>query len=151
MRPGVTPEHAEARAPQWLVAAALAGVWLALAASPALAQPSLRLRMLEAEDARASSPDGLAPLLEGLASSDGSIRRIAVRALGRMERPPLVATIRPLLADTDPDVRIEAANALAQSVKAGGAADVAALDAALAPERVSGPRYGPKLMAHVDR
>jgi aryl-alcohol dehydrogenase-like predicted oxidoreductase len=32
-----------------------------------------------------------------------------------------------------------------------GAEEVAALDAALAPERVSGPRYGPKQMAQVDR
>ena len=29
--------------------------------------------------------------------------------------------------------------------------EMAALDAALAPEKVSGPRYGEKLMAQVDR
>ncbi|HET9317589.1 MAG TPA: aldo/keto reductase [Vicinamibacteria bacterium] len=32
-----------------------------------------------------------------------------------------------------------------------GADDMAALDAALAPDKVAGPRYGPKLMAQVDR
>ena len=32
-----------------------------------------------------------------------------------------------------------------------GAEEMAALDAALAPEKVSGPRYGQKQMAQVDR
>ncbi len=32
-----------------------------------------------------------------------------------------------------------------------GAAEIAALDAALAPEKVSGPRYSPQLMASIDR
>jgi aryl-alcohol dehydrogenase-like predicted oxidoreductase len=31
------------------------------------------------------------------------------------------------------------------------AGEMATLDAALAPEKIAGPRYGPKLMAHVDR
>jgi hypothetical protein len=47
------------------------------------ATPSLRLRMLAAEDARDASTAGLAPLLEGLRSPDAETQRIAVRALSR--------------------------------------------------------------------
>ena len=41
---------------------------------------------------------------------------MAVRALGRLERPDQVSTLLPLLDAKEPRVRAEAASALAQSV-----------------------------------
>src|SRR5688572_23997905 len=46
---------------------------------------ALLQRMLDAEDARATDPASLAPIVEGSRSSDAETRRIAARALGRME------------------------------------------------------------------
>ena len=98
-----------------------AGVWLAAAvfavaraeAQPPAATPSLRLGMLAEEDARSTTPIAL---LQGLKGSDSELRRVAVRALGRLEAPDVAAAISPSLADPEPSVRVEAANALAQSV-----------------------------------
>jgi cyclophilin family peptidyl-prolyl cis-trans isomerase/HEAT repeat protein len=95
---------------------ALLGAGVAFAQT---AQPSLRLRMLAAEDARDASPAAIAPILEGLKTDDAEIRRVAVRALGRFERPSLTEIIVPVLADREASVRSEAANALAQGVSAG--------------------------------
>ena len=79
-----------------------------------------RRRVLDAEDARDASPAGIAPILEALRSKDNETRRIAVRALGRFERPTLLATIAPALVDPAPAVRAEATNAMAQTTVAGG-------------------------------
>lgn len=84
------------------------------------APPSLRLRMLAAEDARDASPTAIAPLLEGLKSTDAELRRVAVRALGRLERPELRPHIVPTMQDVEASVRAEAADALAQSLFAEG-------------------------------
>ena len=73
-------------------------------------------QILAAEDARATSDSELEPILLGVESSSPETRQIAVRALGRMERPEMVSRIAPLLSDSIPFVRAEAANALAQSV-----------------------------------
>jgi cyclophilin family peptidyl-prolyl cis-trans isomerase/HEAT repeat protein len=75
---------------------------------------SLRYRMLVAEDARAVTPTDLAPLFEGLASPDPPTVQIAVRALGRLERPEFLPHVRRALASADSGVRAEAANALGQ-------------------------------------
>ena len=83
-------------------------------ASPVFAQPSLRERMILAEDARAQTEAELAPLREGLNSRDPKVRRQAVRGLGRLERADLIALVTRVIGDPDPDVRIEAANALGQ-------------------------------------
>jgi cyclophilin family peptidyl-prolyl cis-trans isomerase/HEAT repeat protein len=80
----------------------------------------LRRRVLQSEDGRDPSPAGIAPILEALRSKDTETRRVAVRALGRFERQALVAIIAPALADPAPNVRAEAANALAQAAAAGG-------------------------------
>jgi len=80
--------------------------------------------MLAAEDRRAETAEEMSPLYQGLRSGDPTIRRIAVRALGRMERPGLVPSIARLLTDSVAGVRAEAANALGQAVYGGGAADV---------------------------
>ncbi len=90
---------------------------------PALSQdPGSLSAILAAEDARADTPAELAPIFHGLTNGDPRVRRIAVRALGRMERPELVPQIVPLLSDDAPPVRAEAANALGQAVFNGDAA-----------------------------
>ena len=78
-------------------------------ATPASAQ-SLQERMLQAEDARPTTEAGLAPLVEGIKSGP---RRTAIRAIGRLERPELIALVAPSLND-GVGIRAEAANALAQ-------------------------------------
>src|SRR5688572_5523590 len=83
-----------------------------LCASTASAQ-SLQERMLQAEDARPTSDAGLAPLMEGL---KGNGRRTALRAIGRMERPEMIALVAPALND-GVGIRAEAANALAQMAR----------------------------------
>lgn len=79
----------------------------------AAAAQSLQERMLQAEDARPTTEAGLAPLMEGL---KGNGRRTAVRAIGRMERPEMIALIAPALND-GVGIRAEAANALAQMAR----------------------------------
>ena len=49
--------------------------------------PSLRYRVLVAEDARAATREEASPILEALGSPDSSLVRLAVRALGRLENP----------------------------------------------------------------
>lgn len=78
-------------------------------ATPSAAQ-SLQERMLQAEDARPTTEAGLAPLMEGL---KGGGRRTAIRAIGRLERPAMIALVAPALND-GVGIRAEAANALAQ-------------------------------------
>jgi cyclophilin family peptidyl-prolyl cis-trans isomerase len=72
--------------------------------------------MLRAEDTRAKTPQSLEILIAGLAALDSSVRRMAVRALGRLERPDLVSRLSPRLDDRVAGVRAEAANALGQAV-----------------------------------
>jgi len=78
----------------------------------------LRQAIFEAEDGRAPDEASLAVLVEAVRHPDADIRRMAVRALGRLERPALGAIIAPLLESVEPLVRAEAANALGQSVQA---------------------------------
>src|SRR5688500_2767324 len=87
-------------------------IGLLCVAPPAAAQ-SLQERMLQAEDARPTSDAGLAPLREGL---QGNGRRTAIRAIGRLERPEMIALIAPALND-GVGIRAEAANALAQMAR----------------------------------
>jgi cyclophilin family peptidyl-prolyl cis-trans isomerase/HEAT repeat protein len=74
---------------------------------------TLEDRMLQAEDARPTTDAGLAPILEGL---KGGGRRTAIRAIGRLERPEMIALIAPAL-DDGVGIRAEAANALAQMAR----------------------------------
>ena len=78
-----------------------------------VAAQSLQERMLQAEDARPTTEAGLAPLMEGL---KGNGRRTAIRAIGRLERPEMIALIAPALND-GVGIRAEAANALAQMAR----------------------------------
>ena len=74
-------------------------------------------RLLVAEDARGTSADGIAPLLDALSGPDTLFRRLAVRGLGRFQRPEFGRLLLPLLGDSVPAVRAEAATALAQSLR----------------------------------
>lgn len=76
-----------------------------------------RLSILQAEDRRAPSPASLAVIRAGTRSGDGQTARIALRALGRLERPALIIDILPGLRHRLPEVRAEAANALAQAAQ----------------------------------
>ncbi|TFH65682.1 MAG: hypothetical protein E4G90_05825, partial [Gemmatimonadales bacterium] len=80
---------------------------------------TLREAILAAEDARPAAAQGLAPLLRGIESTDPITQRLAVRALGRLERPDLSGTIAGLLSHLSPSVRAEAVNALGQSIVRG--------------------------------
>jgi peptidyl-prolyl cis-trans isomerase B (cyclophilin B) len=80
--------------------------------------PSLD-RLIRAEDARAVLPSDLAILRAGASAADTSIRRTAIRALGRLERPDLLPDVIPALSDGNVDVRRTAADAVAQAVTQG--------------------------------
>src|SRR5687768_12258425 len=82
-------------------------------------------RMLDAEDARAIDSTAIVPLVQGLQAPDAETRRVAVRALGRIEWRQHLDLVEPLLSDPSAAVRTEALNALAQIAK-GDAAAVAA-------------------------
>ena len=82
---------------------------------------AFRQSMFEAEDSRAADPAGLATLLAGVESPDPEIRRLAVRALGRLERAELAGRIAQLVDADQPTLRAEAVNALGQSLQRGGA------------------------------
>lgn len=73
--------------------------------------------LLVAEDARGTGHEGLAPLLTVLRSSDTLLHRLAIRGLGRLQRPELGRLLLPLLNDSVPSARAEAANAIAQSLR----------------------------------
>jgi len=59
----------------------------------------------------------LAVLRTGARSGDPGTVLVAVRALGRLERPALIADILPLLKHPLPEVRAEAANAIGQAAE----------------------------------
>ena len=95
--------------------------------------------VLKAEHTRAPDAATLQTLVDASTRDDAVVRRLAVRGLGRLERPSLLSAIIPLLKAPESRVRLEAANAVAQAVLNGAAADVraavSALDAAIAAER----------------
>ena len=99
------------------ILAALAATTVTLLAGRAAAQQSARLAILVAEDRRAPAPRDVAVIRAGLHSQDADTCRIAVRALGRLERPALISDIVPLLKSPWPEVRAEAANAIGQAAQ----------------------------------
>ncbi len=74
-------------------------------------------RLLAAEDARGRGQGGLDPLIAALKGTDTTLRRVAVRGLGRFQRPELGRLLVPYLDDRLPSVRAEAAKAIAQSLR----------------------------------
>ena len=114
-------------------------LWVLCGCFPSRAQEAprvTRLAILQAEDRRAPTARDLAVIRSGLRSGDDQTSRIAVRALGRLERPALIADLVPSLRSALPEIRIEAANAIAQAAQ-GWRSDkppsAAAVDAAFAP------------------
>ncbi len=59
----------------------------------------------------------LATIRAGAHSEDAATVRIAIRALGRLERPELIADILPSLRHPLPEIRAESANAVAQAAQ----------------------------------
>src|SRR4051794_40624231 len=70
------------------------------AQAPAPPDTTTLQRLLAAEDARGTGPDGLSPLLDARSAPDTLLRRLAVRGLGRMQRPALGRLLVPLLHDS---------------------------------------------------
>ncbi len=96
------------------------GAWCALVACSTIAvgaagQSPLQ-RLLVAEDSRGHGPDGIAPIVEALGSPDTMLRRVAVRAAGRLQREDLVPQLLPILRDTVAAVRATAAAAITQTI-----------------------------------
>lgn len=85
-------------------------------AGPAAVDPRL-MRVLAAEEDRASTAAHLEALAEGVRTGEPAIQAAAARALGRLERRDVVPLVLPLLSAGDADVRSEAANAVAQSFR----------------------------------
>jgi cyclophilin family peptidyl-prolyl cis-trans isomerase/tRNA A-37 threonylcarbamoyl transferase component Bud32 len=106
-----------------IIAAAALALFFAARCAGAQAAPrmatdtTLLRRMLVAEDARGMGVDGIAPLLEGAGSKDTLLRRVAIRALGRLQRPDQLDLLLSKLDDPSPAIRMETVNALAQSVQ----------------------------------
>ena len=75
------------------------------------------LTIAAAEDRRAPTPGDLALIRSGLRSAAAQTVRIAVRALGRLERPELIADLVPILKHSLPEIRAEAANAIGQAAQ----------------------------------
>ena len=84
---------------------------------PPAAPRTTRLAVLQAEDRRAPTPRDLAIIRSGLHGGDAQTVRVAVRALGRLERPALIPDIIPSLRHALPEIRSEAANAIAQAAQ----------------------------------
>jgi cyclophilin family peptidyl-prolyl cis-trans isomerase/HEAT repeat protein len=76
----------------------------------------LRQAILTAEHDRAHTDADLELLLEASNHRDPEIQRLAVRALGRLERPEIAERIRPLLRAAAPAVRRDAATAYGQAL-----------------------------------
>ena len=84
---------------------------------PPEAPRTSRLSVLQAEDRRAPTPRDLGIIRSGLHGGDAQTVRIAVRALGRLERPSLIPDITPSLRNALPEIRSEAANAIGQAAQ----------------------------------
>ena len=94
----------------------VAFVFGGLAPAAAQSEAAEKHAIVAAEDRRAQTADALQALLQGAASPRAAIQQLAVRALGRLERPELADAIIPLMAARRPSIRAEAANALGQAV-----------------------------------
>ncbi|GLC26864.1 peptidylprolyl isomerase [Roseisolibacter agri] len=106
--------------------AALLALSLTAGALPAQA-PTLDA-LIRAEDARGATAADPATLRAGIGAGDATLRRMAVRGLGRWERPDLLDDVAGALDDTDATVRRAAADAVGQAVQRGeGAARARAI------------------------
>jgi peptidyl-prolyl cis-trans isomerase B (cyclophilin B) len=90
--------------------------WLA---GPAAAQSmtASQLAIIQAEDRGATAPRDLAIIKDGTRSGSLQTVRLALRALGRTEQPAQIPDMLPFLRHSLPEVRGEAANAIAQAAQ----------------------------------
>jgi len=72
---------------------------------------AVRQAIFEAEDRRAPTDADLAILRNGLRHPGEAVQRMAVRAIGRLERPELIAEIEPMLSSPSAPVREPALDA----------------------------------------
>lgn len=79
------------------------------------AETTLEHAMLAAEDGRVATEADLERLIDGLEHPSETVKRQAVRAIGRLERPGLHFLIQPLMRTSSPDLRAEAVTAFAQA------------------------------------
>jgi len=79
--------------------------------------PPARLAVLQAESRGVTSSRDLAAIRSGVGSGDPQTVRIAVRALGRLQKPSLIADLTSPLRHSFPEIRAEAANAIAQAAQ----------------------------------
>ncbi|MES2525304.1 MAG: HEAT repeat domain-containing protein, partial [Gemmatimonadota bacterium] len=92
-------------------------MWLLLSAvllqPPTTSRPAVptEWQIIQAEHGR---PDDISVLAAGTRSPDVRLQRLAVRAIGRLERPELASAVELSLRAPDPLVRMEAVNALGQ-------------------------------------
>src|SRR5215831_2095739 len=100
------------------------GTWLGVGLSILLTRTAVaqstqatQLAIIEAEERGATAPRDLVTLRSGTRSNTIQTVRMAVRALGRTERPAEIADIVPSLRHMLPEVRVEAANAIAQAAQ----------------------------------
>src|SRR5947207_2763826 len=97
---------------------AIAVVALVLVPSIAAAQNFVqRLAVIQAEGRGAKAPTDLQTIRQATRSSDSDTARLAIRAMGRLQRPALVPEILASLRHMQPEVRAEAANALAEAAR----------------------------------
>jgi len=99
------------------VAIAVGSVILASASLAVLAQANApaRLAILLAEERRAPTAADVATLRTGTRNADIDTALLAIRAVGRLQRPALVADLTPALVFARPELRAEAAHAVAAS------------------------------------
>jgi len=76
-----------------------------------------QLAIIQAEQHGATTLRDLSILRSGTRSGSIQTVRMSVRALGRLERPALIADLVPSLRHSLPEVRVEAANAIAQAAQ----------------------------------
>jgi cyclophilin family peptidyl-prolyl cis-trans isomerase/HEAT repeat protein len=86
-----------------------------------------RADVIRAEDARGNGPAGIEPIVSGLGVP--ALRQLSIRAIGRLERPDLVAHIVPFLSDAR--MVGTTAQALAQSLQGLNAESMSKGDRAL--------------------
>jgi HEAT repeat protein len=99
------------------LAASVPGPFGFVAAAAAQAIPAGRLAVLQAESRGGTAARDLAAMRAGVGSGDPQTVRIAVRALGRLQKPALIADLTPALRHSIPEIRAEAANAIAQAAQ----------------------------------
>src|SRR5262245_53408599 len=77
----------------------------------------MRLAVIQAEARGATRPVDLQTIRQATRSNDTDTARLAVRAMGRLARPALAPEIVTSLRHVQPEVRAEAANALAETAR----------------------------------